>query len=206
MCGIIVAQRKRGAMTKKKIDVFQSFTDTEMKRMQIVYLDEYGFTPQEISKWCDYALSTIKTYIRKFSDLLDKAKQTFYHVTQKVKKVLVGGKQLVYLYRFYNSKGELICSKVGTTTRLPEQRLKEEIKYYIKHDIPVEKAEICSVIDCGAIPAEGAESVTRAYFIRKYPDAFCKNDRFFGVDISPITFNRIVKEYLANENLKINEA
>jgi len=180
-----------------KVDVFQKFDDITMCRMQVVYLDFHGFAVNEIAKWSGYATSTIKTYIRKFSDLLDKAKKTFYHVTLKTKKVLKGGKQLVYLFKFYDKHGSLICSKVGTTTRLPEQRMKEEIKYYQKHGIEVDSAESCSVIDCGAIPAEGAESVTRAEFIRRFPDAFCKNDRFFGIDIPVKTFNKIVKEYLA---------
>ena len=188
--------KERKSKMAKKIDVFQTYADTETKRLQVVYLNENGFTPKEISKWTEYAESTIKSYIRKFADLIEKAKNTFYHITQKVKKVLRGGKQLVYLYKFYNKMGELICSKVGTTTRLPEQRLKEELKYYQKHGIEVERGEICSVIDCGAIPAEGAESETRAKFIRKFPDAFCKNDRFFGVDIPTRTFNKIVNEYL----------
>lgn len=183
----------------KKISVFQKFEDTDTKRLQVVYLNEYGFTPAQISKWVDYAESTVKTYIRKFADLLEKAKKVFYHVTKKVKKVLVGGRQLVYLFKFYDGQNELICSKVGTTTQLPEQRLAQEIKYYREHGIPVERTEICSVIDCGTIPAEGAESITRAAFIRKYPDAFKKNDRFFGIDIPAITFNRIVKNYLAEQ-------
>ena len=183
----------------KKIDVFQNFEQTDMKRMQVVYLDKHGFKPEEIAKWTGYAIATIKTYIRKFADMLDKACKMFYHVTLKVKAVLRGGKQLVYLYKFYNENGELICSKVGTTTRLPEKRLQEEIKYYKAHDIPVDHAEICSVIDCGAIPAEGAESVTRAAFIRRWPDAFHKNDRFFGVNIPTQTFNKIVTNYLAGE-------
>ena len=180
----------------KKISVFQKFEDTDTKRLQVVYLGDHGFTPAEIRKWVDYAESTIKTYLRKFADLLEQAKRFFYHVTKKVKKVLRGGKQLVYLFKFYDSDGKLICSKVGTTTRLPEERLKEEIKYYQKHGIPVADTEICSVIDCGAIPCEGAESATRAAFIHKFPDAFCKNDRFFGVDIPVRTFNQIVKNYL----------
>lgn len=182
-----------------KVDVFQKFEDTDTKRMQVVYLDSCGFTPAEIRKWVEYAESTIKGYIKKFADLLEKAKKYFYHVTKKVKAVLRGGKQLVYLFKFYDSDGKLICSKVGTTTRLPEQRLQEEIKYYRNHGIPVESTEICSVIDCGAIPCEGAESITRAAFIRKYPEAFCKNDRFFGVDIPTRTFNQIVKNYLAEQ-------
>lgn len=186
-----------------KINVFQSFDDVEMKRMQVVYLNYTNFTVEQIAKWVDYKVSTIKMYIKKYTDtLLEKAKKTFYHITIKAKKVLVGGAQLVYLFKFYNSENELICSKVGTTTRLPEQRLKEEIKYYQKHGIPVEKAEICSVIDCGSIPAEGAESQTRAYFIRRCPDKFKKNDRFFNLDIPTRTFNKVVKTYL-EENAEI---
>ena len=184
----------------KKIDVFQKFEDTEMKRMQVVYLNEYGFTPKQIAKWVDYAESTIKTYTKKFSDLVDKAKKTFYHVTKKVKTVLVGGAQLVYLFKFYDSNGNLVCSKVGTTTRLPEQRMKEEIRSYKKSKnakiATITHADICSVIDCGSVPAEGAESVTRAYFIRKNPDKFVKNDRFIDVDIPTRTFNEIVNNYL----------
>lgn len=182
----------------KKIDVFQDFEDASMKHLQVVYLDSHGFTANEIQKWTGYAVSTIKGYIHKFADLVEKAKKTFYHITLKVKKVLRGGRQLVYLYKFYDADNNLICSKVGTTTRLPEQRLKEEIKYYRKHDIPVDHAEICSVIDCGVYPAEGAESVTRAAFIHRYPDAFHKNDRFFGVDIPTLTFNKIVESYLSD--------
>ena len=181
-----------------KIDVFQTFTDTEYKRMQVVYLSAYGFTPQEITKWTDYTVSTIKTYIRKFEDLLDKAKKIFYHITLKKKQTLKGGRQYVYLFKFYDKLGHLICSKIGTTTRLPEQRIKEEIKYYCKHGLAVENGEICSVIDCGDIPAEGAESEVRAKFIKKYPAAFHKNDRFFDISIPVVTFNKMVAEYLAN--------
>lgn len=180
-----------------KVNAFQKFEDTETKRLQVVYLNYHGFDPDEIHKWVDYSVSTIKTYVRKFADLVEKAKKFFYHIYKKVKAVLRGGKQLVYLFKFYDSDGKLICSKVGTTTRLPDQRLAEEIKYYRKHGIPVESTEICSVIDCGAIPCEGAESATRAAFIHKFPDAFHKNDRFFGVDIPVRTFNQIVKNYLA---------
>ena len=189
-------------MSQKKIDVFQDFADANMKHLQVVYLDSHGFIPEEIAKWTGYAVSTIKGYVKKFQNLLKTAKKVFYHITLKAKKVLRGGKQLVYLYKFYNSDNELICSKVGTTTRLPEQRLKEEIKYYTKRGIPVDHAEICSVIDCGAIPAEGAESITRGLFIHRYPDAFKKNDRFFGVDIPTRTFNAIVKDYLNGATLQ----
>lgn len=187
-------------MATKKIDVFQNFEDAEMKHMQVVYLYDNGFDYNEIANWTKYAISTIRTYICKFLDLLDKAKKTFYAITQKAKRAILGGRQLVYLFKFYSADNQLICSKVGTTTRLPEQRLNEEIKYYVNHGIPVDHAEICSVIDCGELPAEGAESYARAEYIKKHPTAFCKNDRFFDINISTKHFNKIVNEYLGKAN------
>ena len=188
----------------EKINPLQKFNEneTELRHLQVIYLNENGFSFEEISHWTGYVLSTVRNYIKKFVNLLSEAKETFKRITKKAKMVLRGKKQLCYLYKFYDSEGELICSKVGTTTRLPEERLKEEITYYKEHNIPVESAKICSVIDCGELPAEGAESITRALFIRKYPSAFCKNDRFFGVDIPTKTFNKIVNDYLQGAAFK----
>lgn len=180
----------------KKIDVFQEFKTAEMKHLQVLYLNKHKFTFEEIEKWTGYCKITIKIYLKKFADLLDKACKTFYHITEKIKQVILGGKQLVYLFKFYDEDNKLICSKVGTTTRLPEKRLNEEIKYYQKHGIPVASTKICSVIDCGDIPAEGAESVARGKFIMRWPKAFKKNDRFFDVDIPTKYFNKVINNYL----------
>ena len=183
-------------MANTKIDVFQEFEDTHLKHLQVVYLAHYEFNCEEIRKWTNYAVSTIHSYLRKFADLLEEAIKTFQRITNKLKNQLLGGRELVYLFKFFGIEDKLICSKVGTTTRLPSQRLKEEIRYYQKHNIPVVKAEICAVIDCGNLPAEGAESQLRAYFIKRFPNAFCKNDRFFGVDIPIKEFNKVVRGYL----------
>lgn len=182
----------------EKINSLQTFDEDEttLKHLQVIFLNENNFQLMEIAKWTGYKIQTIKKYIKQFAHLLEEAKQTFKRITKKTKQKLQGKKQWCYLYKFYDSDDNLICSKVGTTTRLPEDRLKEEILYYKKQGIAVENAKICSIIDCGELPAEGAESITRALFIRKYPQAFCKNDRFFGVDIPTRTFNKIVKEYL----------
>lgn len=183
----------------KKIDALQKFEDLTMKRMQIVYLDYFGFPIEKIQEYVGYATSTIKNYARKFAHLLEDAKNTFYHVTQKLKQELLAGKQLVYLFKFFDEAHNLVCSKVGTTTQLIEARLKQEMRYYNSHNMPAASAEICSIIDCGDIPAEGAESFVRSYYIKKFPDKFHKNDRFFGADIPPRTFNKIVKYYLTDE-------
>lgn len=184
-------------MATKKVDAFQYFEDVDMRRMQVVYLHRNGIPVDEIAKWTKYAISTVRNYASQFSELWEKACEVFRKITLKLKAEIIGNRQLVYLFKFYDDKDELICSKVGTTTRLPEQRMKEEIRYYQDHDLPVARGEICAVLSCGEIPPEGAESQLRAAFIKKYPQAFYKNDRFFGVNIGVPTFTKIVKEYLA---------
>ena len=184
----------------KKINALQKFDkyDAHIRHLQTIYLDNHGFTLNDISEWTGYAKTTIQSYLYKFKDLLEEAKETFYHITLKIKKQYYAGKQYVYLFKFYDNENKVI-SKVGMTTQLPTQRLKQEIKYYTEHGLNIIDAKICSVIDCGDIPADGAESQTRAYFIRRHPKAFKKNDRFFGVNISTKTFNIIVMNYLNEE-------
>ena len=183
-----------------KINALQKFDkyDTHMRHLQTIYLNSHDFEIDDISEWTGYAKSTIINYLHKFKDLLEEAKKTFYHITAKAKKELIAGRQYVYLFKFYDNI-EGVISKVGMTTQLPSVRLKQEIKYYEKRGFDITKTKICSVIDCGDIPADGAESATRAYFIRKYPKAFKKNDRFFGVSISTKLFNSIVNDYLNEE-------
>ena len=184
----------------KKIDALQKFNkdDTHIRHLQTVYLDSHGFKLEDIAELTGYTITTIRSYLYKFKDLLEEAKKTFYKITLKIKKEYYAGKQYVYLFKFYNKEIGTI-SKVGMTTQLPTQRLKQEIKYYIEHGLNIEDSKICSVIDCGEIPADGAESQTRAYFIRRYPKAFKKNDRFFGVNLSTRTFNTVVMNYLNEE-------
>ena len=183
-----------------KVNALQKFNkhDAHMRHLQTVYLDNHNFELDDIAEWTGYSTNTIITYLYKFKNLLEEAKKTFYHITLKVKKELIAGRQYVYLFKFYN-RNEGTISKVGMTTQLPAVRLKQEIKYYKEHGLDITDAKICSVIDCGDIPADGAESATRAYFIRKYPKAFKKNDRFLGVNISTKLFNGIVNNYLNEE-------
>ena len=119
-------------------------------------------------------------------------------IVTKVPIVFAKGTKLCYLFKFYDSEGNLLFSKVGTTEDTIKSRLSAEIRSYSKKH-PVEYAIVESVIDCGDIPPEGAESATRALFIRKVPKSFIKNDRFFGYDIDVKEFNTCVKNYLAKE-------
>lgn len=104
-----------------------------------------------------------------------------------------------YLFEFFNENDELICSKVGTTTRKVTQRLKEELRSKTYSDMGATKAVIHRVYDCYGYPAEGLESFFRANYIKKYPDSFKKNDRFIKVAFDFAEADKIYSAYLATD-------
>lgn len=181
---------------------------THERHLHVVFLSNEkdandNYLPRRmIADITHYAITTVRTYEKYYEDLLEEARKIFYGIKKlikgivdKVKKQYEVGTELCYLCKFYNSKGEKVFSKIGTTTRLIETRMKEHLSYYSNLDII--GVEIESVINCGAYPAEGLESYCRAYYIKKYPNAFKKNDRFFNVDLNTEEFNNLATTYLA---------
>ena len=127
--------------------------------------------------------------------IIERLKQIFEGIINKVQITFAKGTKKCYLFKFYDSNGELLFSKIGTTERTVEARIKEEMRTY-KKSFDVCGAIIESVIDCKDIPAEGAESHLRGYFIKKYPNNYIKNDRFGYIDIDVNEFNEVVNNYL----------
>ena len=116
--------------------------------------------------------------------------------TNGVINLLDSAKQKCYLFRFYNSLNEFVFSKVGTTTKTILSRIKAELgKEYAELDVCT--CVIDRVYDCGDIPAEGMESLFRAEYIRKHPEHFRKNDRFFDVAFDLDEADRIFEKYFA---------
>lgn len=105
------------------------------------------------------------------------------------------GSQLVYLVRLLDREGELVWSKVGTTTRAIKKRMAEHLRYYRKYG--VSEVQVTRVWNCGELPAEGLESEFRAKYMKKYPGTFRKNDRFAGVEFDLEEADKIVENYLA---------
>lgn len=196
-----------GIMTTTKLNPFDRFDNSDICHMQAVYLDAHGFAADEISTYTGYAISTVKTYIRKFGHLLDEAKALFIRISQRVKREIWGPRELAYLFKFYDKDNNLVCSKVGTTTRTIAIRLGEELKAYAKsHNekiATIHHAKVCAVFDCGKYPAEGLESYTRAKYIQQWPDAFMKNDRFVDVDIPTQSFKMLARNYLGSEGKEL---
>ena len=105
----------------------------------------------------------------------------------------IQNEQAVYFFKFYNEHG-LEFNKIGTSAKDVVKRLRDEIGEYSKK-FEIRRVEIHRIVSCKNRPAEGAESALRAELISQYPTAFRKNDRFFGVDISPTVFDAIIEKY-----------
>lgn len=104
--------------------------------------------------------------------------------------------EICYLFEFYNDEGELLCSKVGTTTRTIRQRLIEELRSKTYKGMGATRATVNRVYKCGDLPAEGLESLIRSEYIKKYPKSFKKNDRFINEYFDFEVCDKIAREYL----------
>lgn len=194
------------------MNAYNHYDDTQTKYRQIVYLaKKKNESVDFIAKLTNYALSTVRNYIKKFAHLLDEACEMFKHSRKKKERplypeaegikftcpdVLTDGEKF-YLIRAFDKCGKRIFSKVGTTARTVIQRMKEHLKYYAK--LGVVEIIVDQIWDCGSVPAEGLESWFRAIYIRKWPEKFNKNDRFFDVDFDLEEAQLWYEKYLALE-------
>lgn len=103
------------------------------------------------------------------------------------------GTELFYLIRAFDSNNTRVFSKVGTTTQKVEARMKQHLRAYKNLDI--QRIEIDRVYQCDTV-AEGFESWFRALYIRKFTNAFKKNDRFFGVDFDLKEADKMYNDYV----------
>ena len=104
--------------------------------------------------------------------------------------------QKCYLIEFFDKEDNSLCSKVGTTKRTVQQRLREELRSDTYKKMGAIRCVVHRVYDCGEIPAEGLESEFRAKYIRKYPHSFYKNDRFIKQTFDLAEADKICKGYL----------
>lgn len=194
------------------MNAYSQYDDCQTKYRQIVYLSEKrGETYEFIADLTNYAVSTVRNYVRKFAHLLEEACEMFKHSRKKKTQMQTVDRpeypgikfecpditdkdsEKFYLIRAFNAEGERVFSKVGTTIREMLIRMKEHLKAY--KDLGIVQIVVDRIWDCGNIPAEGYESWFRAWYIRKWPDKFSKNDRFFDVDFDLEEAQNIFTQY-----------
>ena len=110
-------------------------------------------------------------------------------------------RQKCYLIEFFDKNDESVCSKVGTTIRTIQERIREELNSKTYKNMGVVRCMIHRVYDCGNIPAEGLESEFRAKYIKKYPNSFYKNDRFINEKFDLAEADKIYAEYMAQKKI-----
>lgn len=161
----------------------------------------YEVCEEIFSKCADFAqkyvINPLMRTISKIVEVKQKATaKTKIMVDDGIELLEKGGEQLCYLFEFYNDKNELVCSKVGTTTRTIKKRLQEELKSKTYAEMGVVRGVIKRIYNCGQIPAEGLESYFRAKYIQAYPSSFKKNDRFMNQYFDLKKADAIAEEYL----------
>lgn len=150
---------------------------------------------REVWEYVENVRLLAKRFVKRIADKIKTALNV--NIDYHAKADYPEGSQLVYLIRLLDRDGGLVWSKVGTTTRTMKKRMAEHLRYYKKYGVA--SIEVTRVYDCGETPAEGLESEFRSKYMRKYPGAFRKNDRFAGVEFDLAEADSIVQNYLAVE-------
>lgn len=146
-----------------------------------------------------YILNPLDLSIKKICKIVTPRKTKYTESIQVSEGIdlLDSAKEKCYLFTFFDENDNMVCSKVGTTTRTVIQRLKEELRSNTYKKIGCVRAVINRVYDCGDIPAEGLESYFRALYIKRYPQSFKKNDRFMNEWFDLAEADKIVATYFA---------
>lgn len=107
----------------------------------------------------------------------------------------IKGQHTAYLFKFYGEDRTVpLFSKIGTTERTVNERLRQEIGEYCKK-FPIQSVDICKIVDCGEMPPESYESYLRALLMKEYPGTWKKNDRFFGTDVDTDRFTELCQVF-----------
>ena len=192
-----------------KLDCYGKYEDTDTKHLQVIYLAEViHLTPKEISNYVDYAVSTIKTYIRKFADRLKEAKKLFKKVINHIKgsdyEIFLNGyerivKPCAYIVKVYDDIGEYRWLKVGKAKNL-EQRMKGIASHGYK-DTKVSKIIVQHVFECETEDdALTMENILRKFYKAKENSIFVPNDRFENIEFDK---NEIENNSIINTQYKL---
>ena len=206
----------------RKYNPYVQQIDTNRRQLQVIYLYNEGVSVQQIAEITGYAVSTVRSYVRKYEDCAKEANRLFAdHIASTVarsevrhrqgRKVTIDflqdcgdmetrGEKLVYLFKFYC--GTQINSKIGTTERTITERLVEEIDTYIKkNEWAIDRVEVLKVISTRDIEPTLVESRVRSDLGIKYRNQYINNDRFMNAEVTVQEFETSVNRYLQEQGI-----
>ena len=159
--------------------------DKELRNAGLVYLyyDE-DCTPSELAQFCSLARTTIATYVKKFKNLLEWAREQFTTACRKFnRKISEKTRFWVYIDKVTLDSGETWC-KIGQTTNTPEARAKQIKNKGWKvngETIKPQSVEVQWLGECkDETTMEIMENILRIAMIKLNPSKFQKNDRLLA--------------------------
>lgn len=170
---------------KLNANVFHDNLPAKMAHAQVVYLREaLNKTYDQIAAITRYAVSTVKTYVRKFADLLEWAKQCFTdgetHATGLLWNVFNSpGTPCAYVVQFKDTRNNIVMTKIGSAGKGAEQRIPSMWRKYRK-DYP--QIDTCIVQQLYFTKCDDdaltVENELRKSYKARYPESFEPKDRF----------------------------
>ena len=179
-------------------NVYEKQNDINVRNAQIVYMaKELGMKPKEIKNYVDLALSTIRSYIHKFADMLDQAREWFGKqigkITNKIKEKCYISDIITYdncsckaghcsyIMEFFDKQHNFLFLKVGKADNV-NKRAKEHLRYYPKHGyatqyVVVKEVHYTKDEDDALI----LEDLYRQYYKTIPDNKYKRNDRFLGI-------------------------
>lgn len=168
-------------------DVFANYAgNPTVRNMQIVYLHEvFKYTPSQIAKYVtDIALSTIRSYIYKFKDLLDKAKKFFGRIKKDERITFECNARkgnCAYIIEYFNSEHNFLFLKVGMTNNI-SRRIKEHFRTYQKQGVDVAFAVVKKLYFAkDEDDALTLENILRKHYKQIENGGFLPRDRFLNI-------------------------
>lgn len=164
-----------------KNDPYASYISTDICHMQVVFLNHLRESTEKIAEVTGYAISTVKNYVKKFTDLLDDAIEFFVAKVEKVLHTdLIKKGDCAYILHIYDRKDQLRFLKIGSTNDLTK-RLKQ-IKYYVEEKwFSGCKIQVCAQYICKSrSKAYIVESALHEHYYNKDGVTYYRQDRYTG--------------------------
>jgi len=170
------------------LNCYNHYEDADTKRLQVVYLNQVKkLPPKKISEYVDYALSTIRNYIWKFKDMIDRAIALFEKGIETI--LQIKKEYYAYIMRIW-SRNKLMYTKIGYSCD-PKRRAKEHLKKYGATNVEIVQLYKFDNDDDGYT----MENILRKYFKGKEGSIFIPRDRFQNVSCTENDLNILNERY-----------
>ena len=204
-----ILNKTKGTYNFMKYYCYDNYSaDLSMRNLQIVYLYYVeDLKPSQIAEIVGLATTTVTNYRTKYSDKIGEAEELFtstppkksydidYDYSNRIFADTVDTNKFYLLEVVKLGTNELICSKIGTTTRKLKTRITEIYKDYSEKYGNIQ-INIKRVYNCEDIVPEAFESHFRALYIIKYGKRFVKNDRFMDIEFDYKEADKIFTKFL----------